>query len=88
LGLVGQSHFYRSFPLQQHTLAAKSGIQSGVNSPVNEIFFFIGDLLNEFTPFFYIQVTSTAGAYGTAIMVKLDVVVQSHLEEALVRCYP
>jgi hypothetical protein len=88
LGLIGQSHFYGSFPLQQHTLTAKSGVETGVNCPVNEIFFFIGDLLNEFTPFIYIEVTSAAGAYGAAVMVELDVVVQSYLEEALVRRYP
>lgn len=66
-----------------HTLATQSGIDARSHSAVDVIFFFVRNLRQVIHASLYVHMAGAAAAYTAAVMLKLYIVVQCHIQHRL-----
>ena len=63
-----------------HTLAAQTRVDARIDGPVDEIFFFIGDLGQRIAAAQHVHVARRAAANAAAVVLQLDTVVEGHIQ--------
>ncbi len=72
--LVGYHHFNHGVFVQNNALARQTRFQTRIDGTVNEVFFFLADVLQKIISFFDVYVTGAARTHTTAVVVEVNVV--------------
>lgn len=80
LTLIGNSYSDFGLVVQDDALASQAAFQPGIDSAVDEIFFLIGNLFQEFFTAFNVHMAGGAGAYAAAIVIQMNVVLLRNFE--------
>ena len=67
----------------EYALTGQAGIDAGVHGAVNEVFLFIADVGQFVAALFNIDVAGTATAHASAVMLKLNAVVEGYIQYRL-----
>jgi hypothetical protein len=84
LCLVRQCDRYFPASRLQHALAAKPRVDAWIHRPVYKILFFIAQFFQVAHAVVNIQVAGAAGAYGSAVMMQINIVIKTNLQQTLV----
>jgi hypothetical protein len=78
--LIGYGYCDAGILVQNNTLTGKAAFEARIDGAVNKIFFLVGNFLKEIITLLNVNVTGGAGAYTSAVVVQMYIVILRYFQ--------